>query len=365
MSGLPSRTIEIRAHRPLFAGDECPARHPDINDDESTAARLTVEARPVDGLSITVGLNYQRSLYGSTDTVTLGLANLATNSLVPDSGSNTLIVPSLTVHWDVGWADFTSVTSDYTRNAPYHYDGTAFNSVDIAECYLDGQCGTPPVYDLHGNLSGGQIAALPSPCIDGFFTRQISEELRLNSKPYVAGESPLTWTGGLYYQQSDDRDVDNEYIPGFNGTFVPLYGTAVLNNLFGGPLPDSLIYFSSLRFREKQYSAFGDLTYHISDYLRASVGLRYLTATDTEDQSAGGFFNGGNSSYAAESRDHATTPKVSLEYDVNQATMVYATASKGFRLGGPNAPEIAFCDSDLVSITTFLDGDSTRGGQVS
>jgi len=321
-----------------------------INDNESTVARISVEARPTEQLKIDASLFYQRSTYGSTNTVTLGLPRLETSNVVPDRGSNTLVVPTLTLTYDTGWADFTSVTSDFTRNAPFNYDGTVFNSVYIAQCSLEGLCGSPPVLALNGQQAGAQIAALPSPGIDGTFTRQFSQELRFNSKPYEPGGFPLTWTAGLYYQQSNDRISDFEYIPGFNSLFTTLYGTATLNNLFGGPLPDDLIYFGGFTFIEKQYSAFGDATFHASDALRFSVGLRYLTARITDDNYAGGYFNGGNSSSALHSKDHAITPKFSIEYDLNQKATAYVTASKGFRLGGPNEPVISFCAGDLAAL---------------
>jgi outer membrane receptor protein involved in Fe transport len=321
-----------------------------INNNEATVARLTLDGHPTDRLSITAGLFYQRSLYGSSNTVTLGLSPLSTNSTVADFGSNTLIVPSLTVHFDAGWADLTSVSSDYTRNAPFQYDGTAFNSVYIGEGILNGEFGGAPVLDLAGGLSGAKIAALPAPADDAYFTRIISQELRLSSKPYKSGGSPVTWVAGLYYQQSDDKTTDNEYIPHFNEVFAANYGVPTLNALFGGPLPNELIFFGDLRYLEKQYSAFGDLTYHVIDALRVSVGLRYLSAHDTENQNAGGFFNGGDSGYAAKSKDHALTPKASVQYDTGSKGMVYATASKGFRLGGPNGPLIPFCDGDLAAL---------------
>ncbi len=321
-----------------------------VNDNESSVARMSIESKPSEQLTVIASLFYQRSIYGSTNTVTLGLPALETSNVVPDNGANTLIVPSLSISYDTGWADFTSVTSDYTRNAPFNYDGTVFNSVYIAQCYLEGLCGSPPLLDLHGNQSGAQIAALPSPGIDGFFTRQFSQELRLNSKPYASGGSPLTWVAGVYYQDSTDRLSDYEYIPGFNTQFTSLYGTAALNNLFGGPLPDDLVFFGGYRFVEKQYSEFGDVTFHVNDALRFSAGLRYLTARLNVDRSAGGFFNGGDSSIALTSKDHAITPKFSIEYDLNQQATGYVTASKGFRLGGPNTPVISFCDGDLAQL---------------
>jgi iron complex outermembrane recepter protein len=321
-----------------------------FNDHESTAARVAAEFRPMDQLSITAGLLYQRSIYGGTNTVTLGLQRLSTNNQVLDSGADKLIVPSLTIKLEGSWADLTSVTSDYTRSAPSRYDGTVFNSAYIGDCFLDGLCGAPALPDLNGNLSGSVISGLASPGNDTSFTRVLSQELRLSSKPYQSGSAPFTWVVGVYYQKSDDHHGDYEYIPQFNTVFPALYGTAALDDIFGGPLPNGLVYFGTYRFTEKQYSAFGDLTYHISDRFRASVGLRYLTARFDVTQNAGGFFNGGDSGFTAQSRDHALTPKASVQYDITDAAMAYATASKGFRLGGPNAPLISFCDADLAAL---------------
>ena len=43
------------------------------------------------------------------------------------------------------------------------------------------------------------------------------------------------------------------------------------------------------------------------------------------------------------------TPKFALAYDVDSNTTTYATASKGFRLGGPNRPLPSFCPSTPAS----------------
>jgi iron complex outermembrane recepter protein len=322
-----------------------------INDRRANAARLAIELKPADDLSIVAGLFYQRIDWGSTDTVTLGLPPLETNARVRDDGSGTMLVPSLTIRYDAGWADLTSVSSDYTRNQPFTYDGTAFNSVYIGQCFLDGLCGSPPIPALNGQLAGSKIAALPSPGIDGSFSRQISQELRLNSKPYSEGGPPLSWVVGVYYLNSTDRMQDLEIIPGFNQVFDSLYGPATLNALFGGPVPADTFFFGTTTFEEKQYSGFGDVTYHIGPALRLSAGLRYLVAHDSLTDAAGGLFNGGSTSYAVPSKDHALTPKFSIDYDLTDNTSVYSTISKGFRLGGPNhVIPTEFCAGDLAAL---------------
>lgn len=322
-----------------------------VNDQRFDVARLSAEARPVDGLTIKPSLFYQRLSYGSSNTVTLGLPADEVDNRVSDGGTDTMIVPSLTAEYDLGAWVLTSVTADYTRRAPFVFDGTEFNSVYIGQCMLDGQCGAPPVRDLHGNLSGAVISALPGPAVDEYFERQISQELRFASKPYAGSGLPLAWVGGLYYVNSTSRSDDDEFISNFNNTFTATYGAPLLNSIFGGPIPDNIIYSATKRFNEKQYSVFGDVSYYPTPALRISAGTRYLSALQSFDRSAYGFFNGGPSSDAENTKDHSMTPKASVNYTLSREVSVYATASKGFRLGAPNPPVPAqFCASDLAAL---------------
>jgi iron complex outermembrane recepter protein len=320
-----------------------------VNSQHNDAARLTLEAKLFDALTITPSLFYQRLAYSSSNTLTVGLGGLSTNFRVPDPGSDTMIVPSLTIHDDLGPVDLTSVTSDYTRNSPYTYDGTAFNSVYIGQCILDGMCGSPPVPDLQGRLAGQQIAMLPAPGHDNVFERNVSQELRLSSKPYTGTGLPVVWTAGLYYADTTHRGDDTEYINNFDSVFTSLYGASALASNFNGPLPNNVIYAVSQGLEEREYSAFGDLSYYPTSALRLSAGARYLAATQSIYSIGYGFFFGSDAT--GSSKDHATTPKVSATYEISKDVSVYATASKGFRLGAPNAPVPAeFCAADLAAL---------------
>ena len=323
----------------------------DVNDQRVSVARMSVEARPVQGLVIKPAFFYQDLSYNSSNTVALGLGTDNTNTLVSDGGSDTMILPSLTMEYNIGSFTVTSVSADYTRRAPFIFDGTEFNSVYIGQCMLDGLCGSPPVTDLHGNLSGSVIDELPGPAVDEYWERQVSQELRVASRPYTGSGLPFAGVAGLYYVDSTSRSDDAEYITNFTDTFIANYGVPTLDALFGGPIPNNVIYDATKRFYEKQYSAFGDLSYYPTPALRLSVGTRYLSAHQSFVRSAYGFFNGGPSQDAETSTDHSMTPKASVNYTVTPRTSVYATASKGFRLGAPNPPVPAeFCANDLAAL---------------
>jgi len=317
---------------------------PRVNDRHTNAVRLAVEIQPTDALSITPSIHYQRISYGSTDVLTLGLGGLATNNLVRDSGSDTMIVPSLTVHYDVGLAELTSVTADYMRSSPQVYDGTAYNSAFTGQL-LDAM----GVLDLQGNLSGSVIGALPSPGNDTNFERHLSQELRLSSKSDSA--SRLDWTVGLYYEKMTARHTDMEPIENFNEVFTSLYGAPTLDAVFGGPLPDNSTWYAATHIGQTQYSAFGDLTWHVTPALRLSAGTRVLYASQDNSLAGYGFYFTYPPYQYAASKDHAVTPKVSATYELSKDVSAYVTMSEGFRLGGSNYPvSTTFCGPDLQAL---------------
>jgi len=314
---------------------------PRVNDHHTNAVRLAVEIRPTDALSITPAVHYQRISYGSTDVLTLGLGGLATNNLVRDPGSDTMLVPSLTVHYDVGRTELTSVTADYTRSSPQIYDGTAYNSVFTGQL-LDAM----GIRDLQENLSGAVIGALPSPGSDTNFERHVSQELRLASRP--DSESRLDWTVGLYYEKMTARHTDAEPIENFNEVFTSRYGVPTLDAVFGGPLPDNRTWFAATHIGQTQYSAFGDLTWHVTPALRLSAGTRVLYSSQDNSLTGYGFYFTYSPYQSAASKDHAVTPKVSATYELSNGISSYVTMSQGFRLGGPNFPvSTKFCAPDL------------------
>ncbi len=305
-----------------------------VNDGEHRVARLRLLAEPFDGLSIEPAVQYQRTTYGNTDTITLGLHN-ATSTPVPESGIDTLIIPSLTVRYDFGSADLTSVTSDFTRARDFRVDGTYYNSAFIGDV-LDSW----EIPDLEGNLSGSVIGALPSPVAKHLFSRLFTQEIRLASKPYSGSGAPVAWVFGAYFSRLTDHLTDDESINNFTDMFTNLYGAGLLNAFFGGPLPGNMVYFNRKVFTEDQWSAFGDVSYYPAPNLRVSAGLRYLSATQDSRATAGGFFNGGHNTDSGNMHgtDHAVTPKLAVNYEFAPSNSVYAAISKGFRLGATNVP---------------------------
>jgi iron complex outermembrane recepter protein len=89
-------------------------------------------------------------------------------------------------------------------------------------------------------------------------------------------------------------------------------------------------------YRTTSYAAFGEATYSISDTFRVIGGLRYTQ----EEKSLNGNYTDLSTSAAFDyvlddtRTDDAVTWKAGFEYDASPSSMIYATASRGFKSGG-------------------------------
>lgn len=323
-----------------------------VNGIRETTARVALEWRPADGLVVKPSALYQLTKSDDLDVLDLGSADLLSqHKRVAEPSKDTLVVPSLTVGYDLSWSDLTSVTSYFYRDFDRIVDGTFYNSGYIGSV-IDGA----GITGLDGNLDGNLVGNVGSPVHYRVRTKQFSQELRLASKPYAPGGTPVTWIAGLFYsgQKIDSRDF--ETAPGLNNAISTIYGPGTLTspaflNAFGNPpvpvFPNDTVYLSNKFYTEDQYAVFGEATYHITPALRVTAGLRYLTAS-TSLLRVGGYYFALGSPGAETIRSHGkpTTPKLTVTYDLDADTLAYATISKGFRLGGPNRPLPSFCPSE-------------------
>lgn len=327
------------------------------NADRSTNARLEMDWKPSAALSVRPSLLYQRSKSDDLNVLDLGSADLLSqHKRVVESGEDKLMVPSLTVSYDFLSADLTSVSSYFYRYFDRKVDGTFYNSGFIGSLIDQGPLVNGvnvPIFGIDGNLDGYQIGNIASPVHYSVWTQQLTQELRLASKPYAAGGSKVTWIAGVYYsdQKLDSRDF--ETAPGLNTTLETVYGPGFASSppflqALGGPtvpaFPNDVVYLNNKLFNESQLAAFGEATYHITPALGVTVGIRYLTAR-TSLLRIGGFYfaTGSLSGIPVVDRGKPVTPKFAVTYDLNENTSTYFTASKGFRLGGPNRPLPSFC----------------------
>jgi iron complex outermembrane receptor protein len=315
-----------------------------INEVRANVLKAALQWDVTPALTITPSIFAQRTDIHDTGLVDLATPNYVTSKLVAEPGTDTLVVPSLKVNYALGGADLTSVTSYAWRHFPRTTDGTYFNSVFIGN-FVDGMGLT----GLNGQLDGAQLGALPGPVYNQIDTKQITEEIRLVSKPYdPSGGNPFTWIVGVYYSDASNNGTSNQYITGFNQTFQSVYGVSA-ESVLGVPTPNDLFYVIATRLDDQEYAAFGELSYNLNERMKLTAGLRYLHGSSSLDYASSGFFA---STPTASGRisAHAMTPKFSATYDISDDVTAYATVGKGIRLGGLNTPvPAAACAPDLAA----------------
>ncbi|QJQ33567.1 TonB-dependent receptor [Sphingomonas lacunae] len=180
--------------------------------------------------------------------------------------------------------------------------------------------------------------ALPSADLDvpgAYFNEQISQEVQLQ-----IDAGPLSGLVGFYY---------------LDATADTLFDVRLFTTVAG------LTAFTNAAVDTETYAVFGDFTYDLTDQLSLSVGGRYTwdnrQANILRQNYLGGgspFFGGAGIALGAPStnftgdRDfNKFTPRVSISYQPNSDTNIYASFSQGFKGGGfdprgvgANAPDL-------------------------
>jgi outer membrane receptor protein involved in Fe transport len=309
-----------------------------INSQDSSVVKLAMKWQPTRNLSITPSVFYQEVNSKDIDASYLALPKNQTSKLVREPGNDRLLVPSLTVNYDMGKADLVSVSSFYQRTFNRTQDGTTVNNLGSA------------VPDTPPGLAAA-IGALPSAVYLQNQVRQFSQEFRVASKPYDQNVSPFTWLGGVYYANLHTNVTDNEPIFGLNATYAAFGANPADPGQLGIAFPNDNSYFSERHYRTEQKAVFGELNYYFVPTLHGTVGLRYLQATDSLSRNGDDYWNGGPTSSSVSSSSSKLTPKFSLIWEVDPNNTVYTSATEGFRLGGNTRPiPASLCASDFANL---------------
>jgi iron complex outermembrane recepter protein len=183
---------------------------------------------------------------------------------------------------------------------------TGYRNKDRKRVYLDftRTVGVPSASDQRGND----------------LSNQISQELRISS----SGDSKLSYVAGLFYSrfQFEYRPLEN--LPFGVGT-APV-GFSVCN--FAGtfcPVPPSFVFNDTT---VKAQSAFGDVTYEVTDAWTLFGGLRY---TNQKAQSRVGANLGVRTTFGLDNKN--TSGRAGFRWRASERAMVYASVSRGFKAG--------------------------------
>ncbi|MBS0367206.1 MAG: TonB-dependent receptor [Proteobacteria bacterium] len=331
--------------------------------------RLSTLWQVNDKWSLTPSVSYQNQKRNAVNNFWPLYSNPGSNRFVSADPSERHVpdkfyLAALKVEGDLGFAQLISNTSYYHRREQTGYEGTLYNLG-----FYQSQ-NTAPVFPLSGFLPGvpfplldGNGIHLPAGATDYLSPSSIdngqmnfTQEIRLQSSD---PSSRLLWTAGLFYNNNRQSYLEQIHDPHLNELTMAVLGlpyTDVFVDANLNPVPyvpgypfDS--YFLNTRSKDEQYAVFGEGTFSFTDQWKLTLGARYARSKYSFDTNTGGpqlfappTHNTGDNS------ENSFTPKVSLQYQMDQRNMFYATYAKGFRPGGANNPlPIAACYSDLVA----------------
>ncbi|MDB5394768.1 MAG: pdt [Rhodospirillales bacterium] len=315
---------------------------PGVNDERNEVARITGKFQPSDDLTVTPAVFFQRIKDADSPAFVSSLGLYKTNQALAEPVRDTMFIPSLTINKDLGFAMLTSVTSYYWRQNSRQSDGTFFNSGAVAQDVLD------PVFPQHKQENDTILANIVSPVYATQTYNTETQEVRLASPSKEDSGLPFSWVVGLYYQDQASTHRDYEPAPGFSAAFEKIYGVNINQSYLGSPddphlWDGDLMWQTSERNDARQYAAFGQVDFDVTAKFHGSAGLRYTYARESFTQLGYGYFDAGNAGtlgipYSQNAHFYAATPKFSATYDISEDTTAYATAAKGFRLGGATTP---------------------------
>jgi outer membrane receptor protein involved in Fe transport len=284
----------------------------DVNGTRTYGGRLQVLYTPTDALTITPAYMWQDRRQGFSSFIERNLdEGYITQNYQPEPRDEQFSQSSVTINYAFPIATLTSVTARYDRNYKWRQDTTTF------------------IADTYGHTASGGIPATSYLDFD-FTTRVDSEELRLSSN----NAKYVDWLVGAAYFDEARTDADLWLAPGFDETAAGpgIPGGGALGFVFSTFDTNSLI----------DRSIFGDITLKLFDQrLQFSGGLRHFWESYGQTGESTGALVGavGTLSVAPPQGEtqSGTSPRVSAKYLITPDQMVYATASKGFRAGGPGA----------------------------
>lgn len=178
------------------------------------------------------------------------------------------------------------------------------------------------------------------PLIDTTRVSDITQELRLASTNIERFE----YLAGVFFQ-SHRRDYrQGAFVPGLDD----LVGVPAQD--FGTPGPDQIFY-GSQAIDQTQVAGFGELSYSLARYFKATIGLRIFHFSQQYATYSSGLLNDGIDSSHGSTSDTGYNPKIELSYRPDQDRLYYLTVSRGYRLGGVNTTVPAdLCGADLEEL---------------
>ena len=268
----------------------------DYNFSNSYVGRLSLLWQPDPSWSISPTVYYQKSTQENPPYFLTNVGGLTSSyRYVTQKNPDEAGIYSLNIQKTMGQIEVTSLTAYVDRDATWFRDYSFYVGGLLRSLY---------------SLNSIQDTT--------FNHNNFSQELRVASAP--GSGARLDWLAGVYYSDQKIHRIGD----------VPVFGS-------GFPNGDRLILTESTA-KLKQTAAFGEATLHLTNALDLIAGARFFEFKQTIDFLPNLGLLASTSGGVLESKENGVNPKIGLSYKVSADHLLYASASKGFRPGGPNGP---------------------------
>lgn len=316
-----------------------------LPDEHTWGFRGTGLFQPTERFDVSALIYFENKHFNGFQDITAGATNPDNRlvedliSNVPESQDTRFTLYSITANYNFGRFNLVSSTAYSTQVIETHEEGTS-----AIQLFFGGPP-VPTTPDAQGT------------------SYNVTEEARLATSERLYGFDAVV---GVFYSKVHSAGWFNWSSSQYNSLVAgndptnPSY--AVDNNLFEN---GSIGY-------ERQTAEFGEITYHLTDALSATAGLRHFNVANGGTGFNSGLFAGSVSPlYASTSATaQGTTHKGNISYKVSPDRLVYVQYSEGFRPGfgnnilppscsGPqNVPEVqpdSIKNYELGAKTMWLD----------
>jgi outer membrane receptor protein involved in Fe transport len=331
-----SPNAAVATPTPVYNGD---TTGPNSNYQETTTARLAVKWQVTDNLEITPSIYYQRLQINDTSAYWMALSDPGRNiyrngNALTNPSADPFTLSAIKLKWDLGFASLFSNTAFYDRSQKGTSDYTQYLRATWA--YFGELPNTFPA-------AGDRGYALFEDNQRNFY-----QEIRLASNDPNAR---IAWSGGVFFSHLSENVPEAIIDPTLDSEVIAYTGGA-LSVCFPGQLcPGGLIYNGPLdKVVDKQIAGFGEVNVKLTDTFKATVGLRVSKLDYTGSVSETGPFLATTIITQGSATEKPVTPKAVLSWQPDRDNLVYVSASKGFRPGGPNVGVGLICGGDLAKL---------------
>lgn len=301
----------------------------DINSQNTYADKIALTWKPIDELTITPSLYYQKIESKGRNQFWEGYGdqnkqNYKTGIANAEPANDTFFMPALKAQYDFGKISLISNTSYFDRSQDQVLDYSTFLSTL--------RTGNP--FGAYGNKDVTNGTATQT-----MGQKNFTQEVRLQS---FEPDQLIDWTVGVYYSKAKQR-------------FQNLSGSGRIPGVISSGYPQYLgryNLFDNIQSSDEQIAGFASVDIKPMNGLKITLGGRVtqnkFAFTEVRD---GPTNSGTRTTFTAGQKQTAFTPKVGVSYELDGNNLLYASASKGFRPGGAQAPvDPTFCAKDLGTL---------------